>query len=266
MASIGDRLEEARKRQGISIRDAAEATKIRGDFLLSFENNKFDIDLPEVYRRGFLKNYARYLKLDPERIAADYQALVTAQQKGVRRADATRETYGRMEVSESHPTLGSRESEPPGERQRRAEGGPADPVQSGRSDSGLFPKLALAGGAFVLVAGLVVLGVVLLAPNSSNTSPDDSPEPAAVAEGPVELILRARGDISRVFIRRMSDRELLWSGSLGTGESISVEISETVEIRCSSTERLTVAIDEQSWELEGSGAGRVLFDPSGPSS
>jgi cytoskeleton protein RodZ len=72
--TIGERLEEARKRKGVSIREAAEATKIRGDFLLSMENNSFDINLPEIYVRGFLKNYARFLKVDPARILIDYEA------------------------------------------------------------------------------------------------------------------------------------------------------------------------------------------------
>ena len=62
MQSIGERLEEARKRKGISLREAAEATKIRSDFLGYIEQNKMDFSLPEIYKRGFLKNYARYLK------------------------------------------------------------------------------------------------------------------------------------------------------------------------------------------------------------
>ena len=44
MQTIGERLEEARKRKGISIREAAENTKIRGDYLQKFEANTFDID------------------------------------------------------------------------------------------------------------------------------------------------------------------------------------------------------------------------------
>jgi cytoskeleton protein RodZ len=55
MQTIGERLEEARKRKGISIREAAEATKIRGDYLHKYENNQFDIKLPEIYVRGFLR-------------------------------------------------------------------------------------------------------------------------------------------------------------------------------------------------------------------
>ena len=44
MQSIGERLEEARKRKGISLREAAEATKIRSDFLGYIEQNKMDFD------------------------------------------------------------------------------------------------------------------------------------------------------------------------------------------------------------------------------
>ena len=33
MQTIGERLEEARKKRGLSLREAAEATKIRGDYL-----------------------------------------------------------------------------------------------------------------------------------------------------------------------------------------------------------------------------------------
>ena len=71
---IGERLEEARKRKGVSIREAAEATKIRGDYLLAMEDNTFDIPLPQIYIRGFLKNYARYLKVDPNKVLTDYDA------------------------------------------------------------------------------------------------------------------------------------------------------------------------------------------------
>ena len=63
MQSIGERLEEARKRRGISIREAAETTKIRSDFLAGFEENNFDLNLPEIYVRGFLRTYAVLLNI-----------------------------------------------------------------------------------------------------------------------------------------------------------------------------------------------------------
>ena len=47
MQTIGERLEDARKKKGISIREAADATKIRGDYLQKFEGNHFDIGLTD---------------------------------------------------------------------------------------------------------------------------------------------------------------------------------------------------------------------------
>jgi cytoskeleton protein RodZ len=96
MQTIGERLEDARKRKGISIREAAEATKIRGDYLQKFEGNQFDIDLAGIYLRGFLRNYALFLKLPPDRIIDDFDALGRAD---TRPHTPSREVYGRMDLS-----------------------------------------------------------------------------------------------------------------------------------------------------------------------
>jgi len=66
MDTLGSPLEEARKRKGVSIREASEATKIRMEYLSQFESDDFDIPLPEIYQRGFVGIYARYLDEDPQ--------------------------------------------------------------------------------------------------------------------------------------------------------------------------------------------------------
>lgn len=96
MQTIGERLEEARKKKGISIREAAEALKIRGDYLQKFEGNHFDIGLAEIYTRGFLRNYATFLKVPADRIVNDYSALGRGEQ---RPRQPSREVYGRMDIS-----------------------------------------------------------------------------------------------------------------------------------------------------------------------
>ncbi len=59
MATIGERLSEARKNFGLDIRSASEATKIRSDFLAALEDNQPErIRLADVYRIGFLRLYA----------------------------------------------------------------------------------------------------------------------------------------------------------------------------------------------------------------
>ena len=96
MQSIGERLEEARKRKGISLREAAEATKIRSDFLGYIEQNKFDFDLPEIYKKGFIGNYARYLKLNPEKLLTDYHAQQLSSSRLGKKNGA--EWFGKMEI------------------------------------------------------------------------------------------------------------------------------------------------------------------------
>ncbi len=95
MQTIGERLEEARKRKGVSLREAAEATKIRGDYLQKLEANKFDIGLSPIYLRGFLRGYAHYLGLPANKLVSDFDDLDADSSHPGR--SVNREVYGRME-------------------------------------------------------------------------------------------------------------------------------------------------------------------------
>ena len=68
---VGQKLEEARKRKGASLREVSESTKIRGDYLSAIESGNYEINLPEVYLRGFVRLYAKFLGLDQDAIVAD---------------------------------------------------------------------------------------------------------------------------------------------------------------------------------------------------
>ena len=69
--SMGSYLRAARRRRRVSIERAAEDTKIRADFLMRMESDEFDF-LAAAYVRGFLRSYARYLRVDPEPLLADF--------------------------------------------------------------------------------------------------------------------------------------------------------------------------------------------------
>lgn len=86
MATIGERLTEARKNFGIDIRSAAEATKIRSDFLAALEENKPEkIRLADVYKVGFLRIYAKYLKLDADKIVTEFRQQIGFKTSAVQR-------------------------------------------------------------------------------------------------------------------------------------------------------------------------------------
>ncbi len=69
---LGDRLRAARLAKGVSLEEAAAATRIRRSALQSLENDDFDTLPAAVYTRGFLLNYARYLGLIPEEILEEF--------------------------------------------------------------------------------------------------------------------------------------------------------------------------------------------------
>ena len=68
---MGTYLRAARRRRRISIERAAEETKIRSDFLMRMESDEFDFLAP-AYVRGFIRTYARYLRVDPEPLIEEF--------------------------------------------------------------------------------------------------------------------------------------------------------------------------------------------------
>lgn len=69
-------LQQMRKARGLSIKDVAERTKVRSSLLQSIEEQCFD-DLPApVYLRGFLRVFARMVKIpDAEAFIDSFMAL-----------------------------------------------------------------------------------------------------------------------------------------------------------------------------------------------
>lgn len=69
---IGSLLRQAREQRGLSLADVEEQTKIRSKYLEALENENFDKLPGQVYVRGFLKTYARFLDLDANDLLARY--------------------------------------------------------------------------------------------------------------------------------------------------------------------------------------------------
>jgi len=71
--SLPQRLIEARERKGVDLLRAERETKIRVKYLSALESGEY-ADLPgAVYTKGFLRNYALYLGLDPEDVTRQWK-------------------------------------------------------------------------------------------------------------------------------------------------------------------------------------------------
>ncbi|MFH1086440.1 MAG: RodZ domain-containing protein [Chloroflexota bacterium] len=75
MGELGNSLRAARESRGLSTQAVEEAIRIRRVFIEALEDERFG-DLPgDVYARGFLRTYARYLGLEPDALLAEYRKM-----------------------------------------------------------------------------------------------------------------------------------------------------------------------------------------------
>ena len=71
MASVAEQLPAAREAQNLPIKQIAEITNVRSDHIRAIEEGDYNVFSAPVYIRGFVRSYARILKLDvPQIIAA----------------------------------------------------------------------------------------------------------------------------------------------------------------------------------------------------
>ena len=72
--SVGVTIKNARVALGLTTADLASSTKIRGSMLVALEADDFDCFGGSAYVRGHLKVLANCLGLDPEGLAAEFDA------------------------------------------------------------------------------------------------------------------------------------------------------------------------------------------------
>ena len=243
MQSIGDRLEEARKRQNLTLREASDATKVRVDFLTAYEKNEFVFDLPEIYRRGFLKIYASFLKLDVKKVMLDYSALTASAASG----RAARQSHlARMDLdpaenatSQNKPSFrptasGLKRGDEHAENSATASGKQTPmPKLPGSVDSGTLWKFGL-----VIVGGLLGMGILILFVNQwTQVDPDDIDRPVSTtmtstetgednaASAPQEAqqftLIAAGGDVF-VRVTAVGSGAVLHNGTIADGGSADI--------------------------------------------
>ena len=69
----GVHLKNIREMKGITIDEIAQKTRIRASYLKALEEENFRQLPAEVFSRGFLKAYAKYLGLDPDVVIRNYK-------------------------------------------------------------------------------------------------------------------------------------------------------------------------------------------------
>ena len=72
MKNIGLKLKDKREENGLSIEEVAEDLKMRPNQIISIEEGKTEDFKDEFYLKYFIRDYAKYLGLDSERILDEF--------------------------------------------------------------------------------------------------------------------------------------------------------------------------------------------------
>ena len=73
MLTVGQRLKTEREKQGLSLKDVEMTTSIRSLYLEAIERDDFAAVPGEVYLKGFIRNYAIAVLIDPDEMLAQYK-------------------------------------------------------------------------------------------------------------------------------------------------------------------------------------------------
>jgi cytoskeleton protein RodZ len=74
MGGFADKLRREREMRGVSLREIAEGTKISIRFLQALEEDRVEALPGGLFPRAFVKQYALFLGLDPDKTVADFVA------------------------------------------------------------------------------------------------------------------------------------------------------------------------------------------------
>lgn len=109
LPTVGEILRAERDKQGLTVKDVEKGTSIRALYIQAIEDGKYGVLPGEVYLKGFIRNYASFLGLDPQKMMEIYRENQVPQQSqptqpvqqaqpapapAATRTDARRETKG----------------------------------------------------------------------------------------------------------------------------------------------------------------------------
>jgi transcriptional regulator with XRE-family HTH domain len=239
---LGQRLRDAREARELSLEEVEQALRIRLRFLAAFEEGQYE-DLPGVVQaRGFLRNYARFLRLDEESTLEAF--------------DAARSTMGPESFGARHTQEMTQPVVIPGV---------PDPLTEPQVGTGMRRRSPLRLLVMVVLGVGVLAGLcyggMLLAENVLNTqanldgpdliqilptaptltpsstfSPSVTPQDGqAVAAGPVitdRVVLDLIID-QRTFLRVTADGEVLFEGVVTPGTELPYNAQDEIILEAS---------------------------------
>jgi transcriptional regulator with XRE-family HTH domain len=129
MLGIGKSLKQARKEQGLSLKEMKRKTNIQIDYLQWLEAERYDLLPSPFYARGFLRSYAKSLKLDSDYLLDLYDGKKTTKEAAIQAVSDEAKELEAKEQEETTSETTELQSELPPRAERKQADGKATMVQ-----------------------------------------------------------------------------------------------------------------------------------------
>lgn len=231
--SFGTWLRRQREARGIELREIADHTKISIRYLEALEIDRFEVLPAPVFTKGFLRQYGRFVGLDPDQVVNTY---LNALQEG----DASQEE----ERTQS---------------------------RSGKSERMYGGLLAAAGVVLIGLVGYLTF-VAERGDRTSEESrppiaapPVTRPDPPAIEPGTSEEVTVAPLVVTLDFIddswlETLVDGERQLSEQVGKGESRRIFANERVVLTLGNREGVLVDVNGLPYEVPAGGDAETVVD------
>jgi cytoskeletal protein RodZ len=260
---IGDKLRNERERQKLTIQDIAKGTSIRSVYIDAIEKGEYDKLPGKVYAKGFVRNYASFLRMDAD--AAVHQF---SEENHPEDVAAAVETEERLQAAEERTRNEVRNKLATGSdfREHVSE-------SNNRQNAWLIAVIVLlvAGGAYFLFAmddgntasKAPAKQVTQSAKKTTSSKPGEKKqeEPAVKVDG-VELMAKFT---DRCWTQVVADGKTVYEGTMEAGKSETWKGKSKVVITAGNAGAVELSVNGKSMGKAGD-VGQVVeksFTPDG---
>jgi predicted transcriptional regulator len=232
--NFGEQFAVARAVLGLSTGEVASRTKIRAEYLEFIERGDFSLELPAVYIRGFVRNYAKFLKLDVETIMKECPVrevrAVDSLQYASELVESIKQEVGEVCDIQDDGLVGS-------ERNRIK-----NMFLKLREKCSKVPKRKLAISTGIGVAFLLLLAAVFLVHERHSLDLNSITPVAAEMIPSKSITLSATGSV-KVVVRNGETLEKVYAGNLSAGTAKTISYYKPIQIFYDRGEYLLVQQD-----------------------
>ena len=263
---LGNTLRDERERQKLSVNDIEQGTSIRALYIEAIENGEYDKLPGEVYTRGFIKNYAKFLGLDGDAFAKEFTAEIHGAPPAppVDEKAVEQPAVEKTSVQPVKPAKPAKSAQPEkksskvvGEIRGENRGSSGIPVVAA-----VVLIAALAGGAWAFlsgdggdVAGKPPAQTETVQPQPAPQTPIANANPAPQA--PADSVKIEAKFNNRCWTLVTVDGAVVLEGVVEAGENLSWEGKESVNLRLGDAGAVELIQNGQNLGVQGS-AGEVV--------